>query len=104
MVERVFAENSANRSHRAFTKACRVKENASMGTDHGTAGPVLLAGPSVAAGLHGSMPSLLDLENDDLRYTVDFRQVYTTVAQQWLGIPGSRVVGGEFEKLPLLRS
>ncbi len=81
----------------------RVKENASIGTDHGTAGPVLLAGPSVAPGLHGEMPSLLDLENDDLKHTVDFRQVYASVLQQWLGLTDERIRSGGHQPLDLLR-
>src|SRR5262249_17371361 len=53
----------------------RVRENDSEGTDHGTAGPVFLAGPAVRAGIHGETPSLLDLEDGDLKMAVDFRRV-----------------------------
>ncbi len=65
----------------------RVAENGSMGTDHGTAGPVLLAGPRVRPGLHGAYPSLTDLVDGDLKMTVDFRRVYATVLEGWLGLP-----------------
>ena len=65
----------------------RVRENASLGTDHGTAGPVFLAGPKVKSGLHAETPSLGELENGDLKMSVDFRNVYASVLQHWLDIP-----------------
>lgn len=64
----------------------RVKENASLGTDHGTAGPVFLASPSINSGLHAKTPSLGDLAKGDLKMSVDFRQVYSSVLKDWLGI------------------
>jgi uncharacterized protein (DUF1501 family) len=83
-----------------------VSENASAGTDHGTAGPVFLAGPGVKGGMLGATPSLLDLDpqHGDLRRSLDFRQVYATVLEDWLGLPAKEVLGGPFEPLPLLRS
>ncbi|HEX7449545.1 MAG TPA: DUF1501 domain-containing protein, partial [Pirellulales bacterium] len=57
----------------------RVAENASQGTDHGTAGPVFLAGSRVRAGLHGATPNLADLVGGDLRMSLDFRQVYAAI-------------------------
>jgi uncharacterized protein (DUF1501 family) len=82
----------------------RVEENASGGTDHGTAGPVFLAGPSVKGGLVGTTPSLLDLEAGDLKAGLDFRRVYATVLEDWLGLPARAALGGSFERLPLFRS
>ena len=82
----------------------RVAENASQGTDHGTAGPVFVAGPRVKAGLVGEAPRLLDLEQGDLKMTVDFRRVYAGVLRDWLGLPPRAALGGEFEPLPLFRS
>lgn len=82
----------------------RAKENGSQGTDHGTAGPVLLAGPGVRAGVVGETPKLLDLVDGDLKMTVDFRQVYASVLEDWLGLPSKPVLGKEFAKLPLFRS
>ncbi len=79
----------------------RVAENGSMGTDHGTAGPVLLAGPQVRPGLIGSYPSLTDLMDGDLKMTVDFRRVYAGILQGWLGLPSKEALGGDFEPLPL---
>lgn len=54
----------------------RVAANASAGTDHGTAGRVLVAGAPVTGGFYGQEPSLTDLDNGDLKPTTDFRDVY----------------------------
>jgi uncharacterized protein (DUF1501 family) len=83
-----------------------VKENGSEGTDHGTSGPVILAGPGVKSGIVGQMPSLLELdpEHGDLKTATDFRQVYATVLEDWLRIPAQPVLGARFEKLALFRS
>ncbi len=81
----------------------RVAENGSLGTDHGTAGPVFLAGPCVRAGLVGEAPSLLDLRDGDLRMGLDFRRVYAAVLRDWLRLPAREALGGEFEPLPLFR-
>jgi uncharacterized protein (DUF1501 family) len=79
----------------------RVAENGSDGTDHGTAGPVLLAGPAVKPGLVGPCPSLTDLVDGDLTMTVDFRRVYAAVLEGWLGLSSKTALGGIFEPLPL---
>ncbi|MCO8123300.1 DUF1501 domain-containing protein [Stieleria sp. TO1_6] len=63
----------------------RVAENGSEGTDHGTAGPVFLAGSQVRSGLIGPTPNLTDLVDGDLQMGIDFRSVYREVAQTWLG-------------------
>jgi uncharacterized protein (DUF1501 family) len=63
----------------------RVQENANMGTDHGTAGPVFVIGSQVRGGLYGEMPSLTNLDDGNLRYTTDFRRVYATLITQWMG-------------------
>jgi uncharacterized protein (DUF1501 family) len=83
-----------------------VKENGSAGTDHGTAGPVLLAGRPVQAGLVGNTPGLLELDprHGDLKMGLDFRRVYATVLEDWLGLPGKPALGADFDKLPLFRS
>jgi uncharacterized protein (DUF1501 family) len=80
-----------------------VSENGSGGTDHGTAGPVFLAGPSVKGGLVGATPNLLDLDpkDGDLRRSLDFRQVYAAVLEDWLGLPARTALGEAFERLPL---
>ncbi|MDE2835935.1 MAG: DUF1501 domain-containing protein [Chloroflexota bacterium] len=79
----------------------RVTGNASDGTDHGSAGPMFVVGAPVAGGLYGERPSLASLEKDNLRFTTDFRQVYASVLEGWLGAPSEAVLGGRFERLPL---
>ena len=80
----------------------RVKENANQGTDHGTAAPLFLLGGGVRGGLYGEAPSLAQLQDGNLRYTVDFRSVYSTVLDRWLGVPPEEVLGAGYERLPLL--
>jgi uncharacterized protein (DUF1501 family) len=82
----------------------RVEENTSSGTDHGTAGPVFLAGPAVKAGLVGQPPSLTDLMDSDLKMGIDFRRVYATVLEGWLGLSAQQALGAAYERLPLFRT
>lgn len=82
----------------------RLKENASAGTDHGTAAPVFLLGRPVSGGLHGPYPDLTHLEDDDPKHAIDFRQVYATILERWLKIPAKPLLGDSFEPLPLFRS
>jgi uncharacterized protein (DUF1501 family) len=78
----------------------RVHENGSQGTDHGTAEPMFLIGGRVSGGLYGEYPNLSNLDtNGDLIHTVDFRQVYASVLQDWLGTDASHVLNSQFEKL-----
>jgi Protein of unknown function (DUF1501) len=79
-------------------------ENGSGGTDHSTAAPVFLLGQPVKAGLHGSYPDLTHLEDGDPIHGVDFRRVYATLFDQWLGVPHRDILGADFEAMPLLRS
>ena len=74
----------------------RVAENGSAGTDHGTSGPVFLAGTHIQSGLIGSYPSLTDLVDGDLKMTVDFRRVYATVLEDWLGLASEKALNGTF--------
>jgi uncharacterized protein (DUF1501 family) len=62
----------------------RVHANAAEGTDHGTAGPVLVIGDRVKGGFYGEQPSLTDLDDGDLKATVDFRTVYAELTQKVL--------------------
>ena len=78
----------------------RVKENGSQGTDHGTAEPMFLIGGRVNGGLYGAYPSLSNLDsNGDLQHTVDFRQVYASILEDWLGTDPARVLNSQFQKL-----
>lgn len=63
----------------------RAKENANGGTDHGTAAPHFIMGGAVKGGLYGSYPSLSDLQEGDLKYAVDFRNVFAAVASSCWG-------------------
>jgi uncharacterized protein (DUF1501 family) len=81
----------------------RVAESGSAGTDHGTAAPVFLAGPGVKSGLVGSAPSLCDLADGDIKESIDFRRVYASVLEGWLGLPSEAALGGSFEPLSLFR-
>jgi uncharacterized protein (DUF1501 family) len=81
----------------------RVAENGSLGTDHGTAGPVLLADPRINPGPVGETPSLLDLQESDLKMGLDFRQVYATVLEDWLGLSARTALGNDFPRLSLFR-
>jgi len=67
----------------------RAKQNASGGTDHGAAAPQFVMGGKVKGGLHGAYPSLADLDDGDLRHTVDFRDVYSTIARGCWDQPAS---------------
>jgi uncharacterized protein (DUF1501 family) len=80
----------------------RVSENASGGTDHGTAAPVLVAGPRVKGGLYGEEPSLTNLDDGNLRYTVDFRSVYATMLAGVIGVEPRSILGARFAPLPLI--
>jgi uncharacterized protein (DUF1501 family) len=82
----------------------RVAQNGSAGTDHGIAAPMFLLGGALNGGLHAEYPSLIDLSNGDLRMQVDFRSVYATVLQDWLGISPDAILGGSFSMLPLFRT
>ncbi|MFO0940682.1 MAG: DUF1501 domain-containing protein [Pirellulales bacterium] len=64
----------------------RVAENDSLGTDHGTAGPVFLAGTRLANRSYGVLPSLTDLDDGDLKFHVDFRHIYGSILTEWLGL------------------
>ncbi len=82
----------------------RVTENGSGGTDHGSAGPMFIAGTPVSGGLYGERPSLTDLDRKNFKFTTDFRRVYASLLEGWLGAPSDIVLNGRYEQLPLLRS
>ena len=78
----------------------RVKDNGS-GTDHGAAGLAMAIGDPVKGGIYSEFPSMRgeDLEEGDLKYNIDFRGIYGTVAERWLGLDANPIVGGNFEQL-----
>jgi uncharacterized protein (DUF1501 family) len=80
----------------------RVAANASEGTDHGTAGPVLIAGVPVKGGFYGAQPSLTDLDHGDLKYTSDFRDIYYELLSHTVGTDPTPSVGTGRNSLGLL--
>jgi uncharacterized protein (DUF1501 family) len=80
-----------------------VKENGRRGTDHGAAAPLFLVGGKVKGGLTGPHPSLTDLTHGSLKLQVDFRRVYATVLDRWLGVDSQSLLGARFEPLDVLR-
>ena len=81
-----------------------VKENGRRGTDHGAAAPMFLAGGKVKGGLVGTHPSLTDLDKGALKMHTDFRRVYATVLDRWLGFESEAVLGGRFQPLDILKA
>ena len=79
----------------------RMRDNGS-GTDHGSGGGAFMFGNSVNGGLYSEYPSLnpIDWEHsEDLKHTIDFRGIYGTVLEQWLGIDARPIVKGDFEQV-----
>jgi uncharacterized protein (DUF1501 family) len=79
----------------------RAKENGSAGTDHGSGAPMFLVGGQVKAGIVGDHPSLTRLDDGNLKHTIDFRQVYAAILENWLGVDSQRVLGSGFKPLPI---
>jgi uncharacterized protein (DUF1501 family) len=78
----------------------RVAQNASGGTDHGTANHMMMMGGALKEkGLLNAMPDLSNLSDGDLQFQVDFRQVYATLLQNWLKVDAEAVLGGRFNRL-----
>jgi len=82
----------------------RVGSNASGGTDHGTAAPMYFVGEMMKPGLLGDHPSLTDLDEGDLKFNVDFRSIYASVLEDWMGAPSEKVLGKQFRKAKIIRT
>ncbi len=81
----------------------RVQQNGSNGTDHGTANNVFMMGGNLKKpGFYNEAPNLLNLDNGDLKYEVDFRQIYATVLEKWLGTNHRGILGDEFKLLGMV--
>jgi uncharacterized protein (DUF1501 family) len=81
----------------------RVEENGSTGTDHGTAAPMFAFGNPVLGGVYGPNPNLDDLDDDgDLKFAIDFREVYSTLLSRWLGADADAILGAHFAPVPFL--
>ena len=82
----------------------RVDENGSRGTDHGAGSCLFVAGPSVKGGVIGKHPSLSDLDVGDLKYHTDFRRVYATQLDTWLGCDSKAVLGAKWDHIAELEA
>jgi len=78
-----------------------VSENGRHGTGHGIAAPTFLVGGKLKGGLVGAHPSLSDLDEDAMKLSIDFRRVYATALERWLGLDSEAVLGGVFEPLDI---
>ncbi len=81
----------------------RVHDNGS-GTDHGAAGAAFVIGDRVKGGEYSEFPSTApqDLEQGDLVPNTDFRSVYSTILEDWMGLDANPLVGGNFEKVSFI--
>lgn len=80
----------------------RPAENGSGGTDHGTAAPLFVMGSKVKGGLLGQSPDLVTDVKKDLKYSTDFRGVYSSVLDKWLEADSSKILGEKFEHVPFV--
>ncbi len=81
----------------------RVAQNGSGGTDHGTAAPMYFIGDMVRPGLLGAHPSLTRLDGGDLIHNTDFRTVYASILEDWMGADSMQVLGGKWKTESILR-
>jgi len=79
-----------------------LSENGRHGTGHGAAAPMFLAGGMLKGGLVGVHPSLSDLDADAPKPHTDFRSVYATVLERWVGVPSASILGGRFATLDVV--
>ncbi len=93
---------SENVSVLVFTEfGRRIRDNGS-GTDHGSGGGAYILGDRVQGGLYAEYPSVKPkdwLNGEDLKHTIDFRGIYGTMLEQWMGVEASPIVGGDFEQV-----
>ncbi len=81
----------------------RVSQNASGGTDHGTANNMFfVSGGLKEKGILNAMPNLSDLNDGDLKHQVDFKDVYATVLNRWLGADDKKILGEQYEYLQFI--
>ncbi len=82
----------------------RAQENASGGTDHGTANAHFVTGGAVKGGLYGQGPQLDRLDNGNLVHAVDFRSLYATALERWWGISAAGPLGGRYPMIDLIKA
>ena len=78
----------------------QVKQNTSQGTDHGTANNLFLMNGRLKKGrIFNEAPDLVDLDEGDLKHTIDFRSIYATLLRQWLKVDDTAILGRKFDTL-----
>lgn len=80
----------------------RLRENASHGTDHGAAAPAFLIGGDVKAGALNDYPSLTDLQDGDLKHSIDYRQIYATILEDWFETKSKPILGKKYKTLDVI--
>ncbi len=80
----------------------RIEENASRGTDHGEASPLFLIGGGVKGGVYGAYPDLDNTSEGNVRFQTDFRSVYATILERWMGRPSEKILRGTFATIEAL--
>ena len=81
----------------------RVEENASAGTDHGTAGNILLFGKNLKKkGIINELPDLSNLDDGDLKYSVDFRSVYKDILGNWMGADAEKIIPASVKRMEIV--
>jgi uncharacterized protein (DUF1501 family) len=81
----------------------RPNQNDSDGTDHGTSSQIIVVGNPVVKGIYGEQPSLTDLDGaGNMKMKVDFREVYATILNKWLGVDAQEILGGSFDDVGFL--
>jgi uncharacterized protein (DUF1501 family) len=80
----------------------RPNENDSAGTDHGTAAPLFVIGSNIKGGVTGTSPSLKLQKNQDVEFTTDFRQVYSTMLDKWMNCPSEKILWKKYKNLDII--
>ena len=80
----------------------RPSENDSKGTDHGTAAPLFVVGSKIKGGIYGTSPNLNLKKNQDMEFSTDFRQIYSTMLDKWMNCPAESVLGKKYNTLDIL--
>lgn len=84
-----------------FSEFGRRPEENGYGTDHGSAQPMFIVGDSVRGGIYGQAPSLTNLDDDNLKYNLDFRQVYANVLDGWLNVDSKLILDQQWGNLSI---
>jgi uncharacterized protein (DUF1501 family) len=80
----------------------RPSENDSKGTDHGTAAPLFVVGSKIKGGIYGTSPNLNLKKNQDMEFSTDFRQIYSTMLEKWMNCPSDKVLGKKYTNLDII--